>query len=281
MFSTLIDCATVAQHLSDPTWIIVDCRFDLTDPGRGERMYLESHIPGAGYAHLDRDLSGAKSGTNGRHPLPTRAQMTERFGAMGIGPGVQVVAYDADNGMYAARLWWMLRFMGHDRAAVLNGGLAAWLRQGREMRGGRETRPPTSFVGQPNADGLVTVDDVTERLGDQRRVLIDARAPARYRGESEPLDRVAGHIPGAKNRFFNDNLTAEQTFKTAEELRAEWLEALGGSSVRDVVVYCGSGVTACHDLLALEHAGLRGARLYAGSWSEWCADPDRPVETVS
>ena len=281
MFKTLIDSTTVSEHLSDPDWVIVDCRFDLSDPSRGEQMYVESHIPGARYAHLDRDLSGTKTGTNGRHPLPTPAQMTDRFGAMGISPDVQVVAYDADSGMYAARLWWMLRFMGHERVAVLDGGFAAWVRAGHDVRGGTETGSPATFLGQPKENWRVTVDDITEQLGDNRRVLIDARAPARYRGESEPLDRVAGHIPSAKNRFFQDNLTDEKTFKTAAALRAEWQNALEGVPAQNVVVYCGSGVTACHDLLALEHAGLPGARLYPGSWSEYCADPGRPVETTS
>ncbi len=279
MFKTLIDPATLSQHLAEPDWVIVDCRFDLTDPARGEQLYLESHIPGARYAHLDRDLAGTKTGKNGRHPLPTPAQMEERFGALGIGPGVQVVAYDADSGMYAARLWWMLRFMGHDPAAVLDGGLAAWVRAGHNVSGGREVGPSTTFAGRPRANWQVDVDEVAARLGDRSRVLIDARAAARFRGESETLDRVAGHIPGARNHFFQSNLTDEKTFKAADELRAEWLNTLGSASVPDAVVYCGSGVTACHNLLALEHAGLHGARLYPGSWSEWSADPDRPIET--
>jgi thiosulfate/3-mercaptopyruvate sulfurtransferase len=279
MFKTLIDPATLSQHLAEPDWVIVDCRFDLTDPARGEQLYVESHIPGARYAHLDRDLSGTKTGKNGRHPLPTTAQMEERFGALGIAPGVQVVAYDADSGMYAARLWWMLRFMGHDPAAVLDGGLAAWVRAGHNVSGGREVGSSTTFAGRPRENWQVDVDEVAARLGDRSRVLIDARAAARFRGESETLDRVAGHIPGARNHFFQNNLTDEKTFKAADELRAEWLNTLGTASVPDAVVYCGSGVTACHNLLALEHAGLHGARLYPGSWSEWSADPDRPIET--
>ena len=279
MFKTLIDPATLSQHLAEPDWVIVDCRFDLTDPDRGEQLYLESHIPGARYAHLDRDLSGTKTGKNGRHPLPTTAQMEERFGALGIGPGVQVVAYDADSGMYAARLWWMLRFMGHDPAAVLDGGFAAWVRAGHDVSGGREVRSSTTFAGRPRENWQVDVDEVAARLGDRGQVLIDARAAARFRGESETLDRVAGHIPGARNHFFQNNLTDEKTFKAADELRAEWHNTLGNAPVLDAVIYCGSGVTACHNLLALEHAGLHGARLYPGSWSEWSADPGRPIET--
>ena len=279
MFKTLIDPATLSQHLAKPDWVIVDCRFDLTDPARGEQLYLESHIPGARYAHLDRDLAGTKTGKNGRHPLPTPAQMEERFGALGIGPSVQVVAYDADSGMYAARLWWMLRFMGHDPAAVLDGGFAAWLRAGHDVSGGRELWSSATFSGEPQEHWRVHVTDVAERLGDRRRVLIDSRAAARFRGESETLDKVAGHIPGARNHFFQNNLTDEKTFKTADELRTDWQSTLGNAPVPDAVIYCGSGVTACHNLLALEHAGLHGARLYPGSWSEWCADPRRPVET--
>lgn len=278
MFKTLIDPATLSEQLAQPNWVIVDCRFDLADPGHGERLYLESHIPGARYAHLDRELSGAKTGDNGRHPLPTPAQMTERFGALGIGPDSQVIAYDADSGMYAARLWWMLRYMGHQRVAVLDGGFAAWVRAGFATSRGRQTWQPAAFTGHPRDGWRVDVDDVKSRIGDDSRLLVDARAEARFRGETEPLDKVAGHIPGAKNHFFQDNLTEEKTFRPVEELRALWQTTLEGTAPDNAVIYCGSGVTACHDLLALEHAGLQGARLYAGSWSEWCCDPDRPVE---
>ena len=279
MFKTLVDPATLSQHLAQPDWVIVDCRFDLADPTLGEQRYAEAHIPGARYAHLDRDLSGTKTGANGRHPLPTPDQMRERFGALGIGPDTQVIAYDADNGMYAARLWWMLRYMGHERVAVLDGGFAAWLRAGYNSSSGPETWHRASFTGLPLEGPRVDVQDVNARLGDDSRVLVDARAEARFRGETEPLDKVAGHIPGARNHFFQNNLTEEKTFKSADELRALWEATLAGTPPGDVVVYCGSGVTACHDLLALEHAGLTGARLYAGSWSEWCCDPERPIET--
>ena len=279
MFNTLIEPATLSQHLAQPDWVVVDCRFDLADPSLGERLYLESHIPGARYAHLDRDLSGTKNGENGRHPLPTPAQMNERFGALGIGPLTQVIAYDADSGMYAARLWWMLRYMGHERVAVLDGGFAAWQRARLDTSSHRETWQPAAFAGRPHEWWRVDADDVTARLGDSSRVLVDARAEARFRGETEPLDKVAGHIPGARNHFFQHNLTDDKTFKSADDLRAQWQRTLGGAPPENAVVYCGSGVTACHDLLALEHAGLTGARLYAGSWSEWCCNPTRPVET--
>lgn len=279
MYTTLIDPASLASHLADDSWVVVDCRFDLTDPARGEQAYLDGHIPGARYAHLDRDLSGEKTGTNGRHPLPTPAQMAERFGALGIGPGRQVVAYDADSGMYASRLWWMLRFMGHDAVAVLDGGIGRWMREGHGIRGGREVWQAASFVGAPRAGWRLGVDEVAAHLGEAGVQLIDARAEPRFRGETEPLDQRAGHIPGARSFFFQRNLAGDKTFKPAEALRAEWLAVVGDRALEQVVMYCGSGVTACHNLLALEHAGLPGARLYPGSWSEWSSDPTRPAAT--
>ena len=277
-FKTLIAPAELAPHLADDQWVVIDCRFDLADPGRGEDLYLQSHIPGARYAHLDRDLSGEKTGTNGRHPLPTAEQMRARFSALGITPGTQVVAYDADSGMYAARLWWMLRFMGHDAVAVLDGGLARWVRDGHAVRDGREDARPATFIGAPRESWRLSADEVQQGLGDASRTLVDARAAERFRGENETLDKKAGHIPGARNYFFQRNLREDKTFKGAEELRAEWMSLLEGTNPDQVVMYCGSGVTACHNLLALEHAGLSGARLFPGSWSEWSADDKRPTE---
>jgi thiosulfate/3-mercaptopyruvate sulfurtransferase len=279
MFKTLIDPSTLAQHLNDHDWVIVDARFDLADPAKGEQQYREAHIPGARYAHLDRDLSGEKTGTNGRHPLPTVEQMRERFGTIGIAPGSQVVVYDADNAMYAARLWWMLRFMGHEAVAVLDGGLERWLREGHPVRGGAERWAATAFAGEPRDDWALDVRAIEYSLGDPARVLVDARAEGRYRGENETIDKVGGHIPGAKNYFYQRNLADDKTFKSPSDLRAQWHALLGPTSPRDVVMYCGSGVTACHNLLAMEHAGLTGARIFAGSWSEWSADPRRPVAT--
>jgi thiosulfate/3-mercaptopyruvate sulfurtransferase len=280
MFKTLIAPSQLAPHLADESWVVVDCRFDLADPSKGEQLYLESHIPGARYAHLDRDLSGEKTGQNGRHPLPTVAEMRERFGALGIAPGRQVVVYDADSGMYASRLWWMLRFMGHDAVAVLDGGLARWVREGHPTRPGSEDWRAVTFVGAPRESWRLDAQAVQQGLGDPKRLLVDARAEARYRRDNEPLDKKAGHIPGASNSFFQHNLTDEKTFKPAEALRAYWLDVLHDTPPDHVVMYCGSGVTACHNLLALEHAGLPGAKLYPGSWSEWSSHPDRPTETT-
>lgn len=275
MHTTLVSPADLMPRLADPRWVVVDCRFDLANPDAGEQAYVEGHIPSARYAHLDRDLSGEKTGTNGRHPLPTVEQMAARFGAMGIAPDTQVVAYDADSGMFAARLWWMLRFMGHDAVAVLDGGFARWVGAGGAVQPGRVTPTPVRFEANPRPAWRL---DVTEVAGGGCGQLIDARAPERFRGENETLDPVGGHIPGARNQFFLQNLSADKTFKPAEALRAQWSATLEGRSPADVVMYCGSGVTACHNLLALEIAGLSGARLYAGSWSEWSADPSRPIE---
>lgn len=278
-FTTLVSTEVLAKHLRDDAWVVIDCRFKLDDVSWGEADYARSHVPGAVYAHLDRDLSAAKTGRNGRHPLPDAAAMQKTFARFGISSGVQVVAYDQDNGMYASRLWWMLRYMGHDAVAVLDGGFAKWIAEGRETRAGAESRAAAAFTGAPRNDMVLDVNAVAAinaNPGSQK--LVDARAPQRYRGESEPIDRVPGHIPGAANYFFQQNLGADGTFKTPEALRAQLAETLGTTPPADVVCYCGSGVTACHNLLAMEHAGLTGARLYPGSWSEWSADPNRPVE---
>jgi thiosulfate/3-mercaptopyruvate sulfurtransferase len=275
MFNTLIRPADLAPRLGDSRWVIVDCRFDLGNPGWGEVQYVAGHIPGARYAHLDRDLSGTKTGTNGRHPLPTVEQASATFGALGIAPGTQVVAYDADSGMYAARLWWMLRFLGHDAVAVLDGGFARWVAEGGAVQPGRVAATPTTFSPTPRVDWRLTVDQVAAGV---EGLLVDARSPERFSGINETIDPVGGHIPGARNYFFEDNLAEDKTFKPAADLRAQWDAVLLGQDPKNVVMYCGSGVTACHNLLAMEVAGLPGSRIFPGSWSEWSADPDRPVE---
>jgi len=280
MHTTLIDPATLAAHLADPAWVVLDARFDLAAPARGEALFQDGHIPGARYVSLDQHLSGEKSGTNGRHPLPAPEIAAARFGALGIGPATQVVLYDADMGMFAARGWWMLRWLGHQAVAVLDGGLAAWQRAGLPVTTAHAPWAPVRFEARvADDDGRVPAADVLAHLGETSRVLVDARANDRFRGENETIDPVAGHIPGAVNRFFQLNLTPEKTFKTPETLRAEWAAIAGADDASRVVMYCGSGVTACHNLLALEHAGLVGARLFPGSWSEWCASPERPRAT--
>ena len=287
-FTTLISTEALAAHLADPAFLVVDCRFRLDDVGWGERQYFERHIPGAVYASLDRDLSGPKTGTNGRHPLPDPTELAGMFGRLGISDGIQVVAYDQDSSMYAARLWWMLRWLGHDSVAVLDGGFARWIAEGRPTTGGAEQHPPRQFTGAARADMTAGVVDVAAYVahaahgahsGREGGRLIDARSPERYRGESETLDKAAGHIPGAVNHFFQWNLDDRGSFRNGGELRARFEETLGGVPADRAICYCGSGVTACHNLLTMEHAGLTGAKLYAGSWSEWSSDPSRPTET--
>jgi thiosulfate/3-mercaptopyruvate sulfurtransferase len=275
--TTLIDVDTLGARLGDPQLAIVDCRFDLADPAWGDRVYAEGHVPGAVYAHIDRDLTGPKSGANGRHPLPSPEALAATFGALGIGNGVQVVAYDQDFGMFASRLWWLLRWLGHDEVAVLDGGWAAWTASNGAVARGAESRAPRTFSGRPRTGMTAAAGDVAACAGDRRTMVVDARAPERYRGDREPIDPVAGHIPGAVNFFFQQNL-ANGRFAPVDELRSRWRERLGDVAPEQVICYCGSGVTACHDILALEHAELPGARLYPGSWSEWVADPTRPVE---
>ena len=275
--TTLVDGATLAARLGDPAWVVVDCRHDLADPAAGETAYARGHIPGAVFLHLDRDLSSAKNGRNGRHPLPDIATLAAALGRAGIGPGVQVVAYDDCGGMMAGRLWWLLRWLGHEAVALLDGGLPAWTAAGGALSTEMPEPAARTFTPAPR-DWVLGADQVLAGLGRPDRVIVDARAPDRFRGENESIDPVGGHIPGARNRFFRDNLGPDGRFKPADQLRQEWTEALAGFAPEQVVHQCGSGVSACHNLLAMEIAGLPGARLYAGSWSEWCADPARPVE---
>ncbi|HXI27695.1 MAG TPA: sulfurtransferase [Vicinamibacterales bacterium] len=276
-FTTLISTAALTLHLDDDAFAIVDCRTKLDDEGWGAREYRTAHIPGAVYADLNRDLSAPKTGTNGRHPRPDPDTLAARLGQLGIASGVQVVAYDQDNGMFASRLWWLLRWLGHDAVAVLDGGLAKWIAEGRPTASGETPRAAVHFTAAPRPQMTADVATVASRIGSRDWRLVDARAPERFRGEVEPLDRVPGHIPGAVNHFFQTNVE-NGVFKTPEELRASFATTLGGTPPDRVVCYCGSGVTACHNLLAMEHAGLTGAQLYVGSWSEWSSDPARPVE---
>ena len=276
-FTTLVDTDTLAAHVADPGFAIVDCRYNPNDGTWGRREYLARHIPGAVYADMDRDLAGPKTGRNGRHPLPDPAALRRTFGRLGIASDVQVIAYDQDAGMYASRLWWLLRWLGHDGVAVLDGGLATWLAAGRPTSAGEETRAAREFTGLPRPEMALDVDHVSKLFRNRAWRLLDARAPERYRGETEPIDRIAGHIPRAAHYFYMRNVDQAGVFRSPEELRRRLREALGDVPPEHVVCYCGSGVTACHNLLALEHAGLHGAKLYPGSWSEWSSDPARPI----
>jgi thiosulfate/3-mercaptopyruvate sulfurtransferase len=279
MWTTIVETEELAAHVADEVWRVVDCQFDLRDPAAGTLAYAAAHVPGAVYAHLDHDLSGPTTGSNGRHPLPDPRALARTFARLGIGPSTQVVAYDRDTGSFASRLWWLLRWLGHDATAVLNGGLAKWRAEGRRTSQGIETAAPAQFTARPRAQMVATMGDVRERANDPDWRLLDARAPERFRGEVEPIDRVPGHIPGARNHFFQTNLDEAGVLRPRSELGDAFGRTLHGASPARVICYCGSGVTACQNLLALEHAGLRGARLYVGSWSEWSADPARPVAT--
>jgi thiosulfate/3-mercaptopyruvate sulfurtransferase len=280
--TTLVSSAELAQHLDDPLWVVVDCRHDLASADAGEKAYAAGHIPGARFMHGDRDLAAPLTGRNGRHPLPAPGVFMQTLAKAGITPASQVIAYDAQGGIFASRLWWMLRhWLGHERVAVLDGGWGKWIAEARPQ----STDLPGPATGAYHAvprNNVVDAADVLAQLGQPGMLLIDARAADRYRGENETLDPVGGHIPGARNRFFRDNLEGSGQFKTTPALRAEFETLLAGTPASQVVHQCGSGITACHNALAMDVAGLTGfggQRVYAGSWSEWCADPARPVRT--
>jgi thiosulfate/3-mercaptopyruvate sulfurtransferase len=279
MFSTLISAGELRAQLHSPSWVIVDCRFDLADPLAGERAHAQGHLPGAVYAHLDRDLSAPVSPSTGRHPLPSPDALAQTFGRWGIDAGTQVVAYDQGSGAFAARLWWLLRWVGHDAVAVLEGGFSEWSRLGYDISSAATHHAARRFTARPRADFAVTAEEVARRVKDPTTRVLDARAPERYAGVVEPLDTVAGHIPGAHNHPFAGNLDAHQRFLPARELREQFSRTLAGVAPEQTIAMCGSGVTACHLVLGMEHAGLHGAKLYAGSWSEWIRDPHRPVTT--
>jgi thiosulfate/3-mercaptopyruvate sulfurtransferase len=282
-FRTLISPAQLAQLQAGATagsLLVLDCSFELSDIGAGRRAYDEGHIPGAHYVHLEDTLSGPKTGRNGRHPLPPAQDFVGAMAALGASRHTQVVAYDNAGGMYASRLWWLMRWVGHEAVAVLDGGLAAWQQAGLPVT--REA-PPTPVAGdlsmRPSLTSTVDYDTVRANVGTSARLVVDARAPDRYRGENETIDPVGGHIPGARNRLFRDNLDGTGAFKSAATLREEFRAVLDGRQPAELVSQCGSGVTACHNLLALEIAGLPGAALYPGSWSEWCAQPGARIAT--
>jgi thiosulfate/3-mercaptopyruvate sulfurtransferase len=276
---TLVSAEDLAAWLGDPRMRLFDCRFDLMRPASGRERYLDEHLPGAVYADLNGDLSSPPSATSGRHPLPDAEVFAARLRAWGVDRDSQVVAYDDNNGMFAARLWWMLRWLGHDAVAVLDGGLRRWQQLGLPLSETVPVPQQGSFAARHRTELAVNADAVLESATDPAQRVIDARAPERYRGDVEPLDRVAGHVPGARNHPFTTSLAADGRLLSPDELRPALLRCLDGTAPERTIAMCGSGVTACHVLLAMEYAGLHGARLYPGSWSEWSRDPARPVAT--
>jgi thiosulfate/3-mercaptopyruvate sulfurtransferase len=280
-YTILISTKDLAQHLDDPDWAIIDCRFWLDDTEKGRRDYLESHIPGALYAHVDEDLSSPIiPGVTGRHPLPNVDEFSAKLGSWGIGPDVQVVAYDDRGGAIAARLWWLLHWLGHQQVAVLNGGWTRWVMEGRPVSADIASNPERIFVPRLRPELVVSTAQVEALREDPAFRLLDSRAPERYRGEEEPIDPVAGHIPGAISAPFAENLDDSENFLPRETLRERFRALMGDVPAERTVFYCGSGVTGSHNVLALAHAGLGEARLYAGSWSEWITDSERPVGRV-
>ncbi|MBL9216130.1 MAG: sulfurtransferase [Opitutaceae bacterium] len=274
----LISTETLGRHLGDPGWVVFDCRHDLFDAGKGERAYGEGHVPGAVFVPVETVLSGPKLGRNGRHPLPRWEDFAEFLNRQGVTMASQVVAYDDAGGQYAARFWWLARTLGHPRTAVLDGGWPKWTAEGRAVAtSAPPARPRGDMAARPDAARWAEVAEVQGNLATRAALVIDARAPERFRGETEPIDPVAGHIPGAVNHFFKHNLNPDLTMRSPAELRPAFEALLGGRRPEAVLHQCGSGVTACLNLLAMERAGLTGSRLYVGSWSEWIADPARPV----
>jgi len=283
MYTTLIEAPELAAHISDMDWAVLDCRFELGRPESGASVYAEGHVPNAIYAHLDRDLSSPVTSTSGRHPLPLAEAFVATLGRWGIDENVQVIAYDQSNGVYASRLWWLLRWVSHSRVAVLNGGFAAWQQAGLPVSKQPGVRQPRRFTPNRAQGGVVSTVELEKLLAAGQlttggRTLIDARSADRFAGQNETIDPVAGHVPGASNHPFAHNLDAQGRFLPPHVLRSKWLETLRGQAPATAIAMCGSGVTACHNLLALEVAGLPGAQLYAGSWSEWIRDAARPVE---
>ena len=281
MYTTLISAQDLAAHIDDPDWVVVDCRHDLMNLAAGREGYAIGHLPGAVFGDIETQLSGAKRGPDGvfrgRHPLPEKEALAETLRSWGVNDGSQVVAYDAHGGMYAARLWWLLRWLGHEAVAVLDGGMAAWQSLGKPLGTDVPARAPGKVKVRAPFVPTVTVAEVLENVDKGERIVIDARASDRFRGENETIDPVGGHIPGAKNRFFKDNLQPDGRFKDAATLRSEFAPLV--DDPKRAIMQCGSGVTACHNLLALAVAGMPGAALYPGSWSEWVSDPSRPVAT--
>ena len=278
-FTTLVDTATLAALLGKPDLVLADCRFDLGNASWGENEYAAAHVPGAFYLHIDRDLSGPVTATSGRHPLPDPQRLADRLAGLGVDAGCQLIAYDQGNGAYAARLWWLARWIGLRKVAVLDGGIAAWKAAGLPLDNSLPVPQPRRFEMRLDEAAWVTSDHVDRLRRQPGNLLVDARGAERFAGRNETIDPVAGHVPGARNHPFLGNLGADGKFLGPDELRRRWSVMLGSLPPSSVIAMCGSGVTACHNLLALEHAGLPGGRLYAGSWSEWIRDPRRLIAT--
>ena len=275
----LVSTAELASHLNDPTWVIFDCRHDLVDHGKGAKLYAESHLVGAHFAPVEAALAGIKNGRNGRHPLPAPDQFAAFLAAHGVNKTSRIVAYDDAGGLYAARLWWLARWIGFKQVALLDGGWQKWISEGRAVTAEMPVAQSNVTSNAPTVDTSLVwgTGDVLRRLEQSGSLLIDARAGERFRGEIEPMDPVAGHIPGAVNRFFKANLNSDLTLRPGAELQREFLALIGARAAENVGHSCGSGITACANIFAMEYAGLKGSKLYAGSWSEWVSDPTRPV----
>ncbi len=273
----LISATELAAKIGDPACVIFDCRHDLFDAGKGERLYREGHIPGAIYANVDTDLSGEKNGTNGRHPLPSPAAFTAFLARNGVMNTSKIIAYDDVGGQFASRLWWLARWIGLIDVSLLDGGISKWVADGHALSRDVPVPKPAALRGHANPLMALNADEVETGLKIASTTLIDARAPERYRGEVEPIDPVAGHITSAKNRFYKENLNADLTMRSMAEINAAFLSIMNAPKADEVVHQCGSGVTACANIFAMEYAGLKGSKLYAGSWSEWISNPARPI----
>jgi thiosulfate/3-mercaptopyruvate sulfurtransferase len=280
-YTTLVSATTLHQHINDPNWVVVDCRFSLANSDAGGYAYRHGHIPHARYAHLNKDLSSAIADYTGRHPLPNFVLLAKKLGAWGISNDTQVIVYDDNGGAFAGRLWWLLRCLGHEKVAVLDGGIQHWQKQSFCLTTTLPTIKTVTYRRYLNTALWLNASQVQNSLAKKTICLIDARTPERYRGEQEPIDPVAGHIPGALNRPFQLNLDNKGEFLSVDSIRTQFKKLIGTTAPEQVVHYCGSGVTACHNLLAMEHAGLTGSKLYAGSWSEWIRDKNRMIATDS
>ena len=278
-YTALISPSALEPRLQDDGWAVIDCRHQLSDAAYGRRVYAEGHIPGARFAHMDETLAAPVTAGSGRHPLPDMERFAGWLGGQGVGNDTQVIVYDDDSGVMAARLWWMLRYLGHGKVAVLDGGMARWKRERRPMEDRVPAPAPARFSARPDEGARISLEDLLGVYRSTGHLLVDARGAERFEGKSEPIDPVAGHIPGAANRPFMANLAGDGTFLPPTALKEQLLAAFGSAPPERTIHYCGSGVSACHNLLAMAHAGLPAGRLYVGSWSQWCADPARPVET--